>query len=138
MVVTRGRKSASQHGMKVLLVSALLFMASVFGLAGTPGSFRGTVVDGPEKSDTWMYVEGHNHSVRRVYVSGATIRYDSEVPAADRKTPVPRALQVGTQVRVTAEQDDAGEWRATDIEILKIGGAEDEKKKVGAPTTSQS
>jgi hypothetical protein len=37
---------------------------------------------------------------------------------------------------VTAEQDDRGEWRAKDIEILKAE-PQDEKKTAG-PTTSQS
>jgi hypothetical protein len=123
--------------MKVLLFSALLLVGSLPLSAGTPGSFAGTVVNGPEQSDTWVYVEGHNHSVRRVYVSGAKIRYDADVPVSERKNPVPRALPAGMQIRVTAEQDDAGEWRAIEIEILKTGTSGDEKKSV-APTTSQS
>jgi hypothetical protein len=122
--------------MKSLLLSALVFFA-VPMLAGTPGSFRGTVVEGPESADACVYVEGHDHSIRRVYVSGAKVRYDDDLPAAERKQPVPRTLPAGTQIRVTAEQDDAGEWHATEIEILKLDAGEPEKK-ADAPTTSQS
>lgn len=123
--------------MKVLLASFVWLLLSCPVIAGTPGSFRGTVVAGPEKSDTWVYVEGHNHSVRRVYVGGVKIRYESDVPASERRSPVPQALEVGTQVRIIAEQDEAGEWRATDIEILKPSAPDDDKKLV-EPTTSQS
>lgn len=121
--------------MKVL-VSALLLFASLPLSAGTPGSFAGTVVNGPERSDTWVYVEGHHHSLRRVYVSGAKILYARDVPSSERQSPVPTKLTAGTEVRVTAEQDDAGEWRATQIEILKPR-APSENKKVAAPTTSR-
>jgi hypothetical protein len=71
-----------------------------------------------------------------VDVRGAKIHYDSEVPQSERQKPLPKALEVGTQVRVTAEQDDAGEWRATEVEILKVS-TQDEKKAT-IPTTSQS
>ncbi len=123
--------------MKVWLF-VLCLMANVALVAGTPGSFRGTVVQGPEKSDSWVYVEGHNHSIRRVDVRAAKVHYDSEVPASERRNPVPKVLPIGTQVRVTAEQDDGGEWRATEVEILKREAPADEKKKVVSPTTSQS
>lgn len=128
--------TASICGMKVLLSTAFIFLFSVAGIAGTPGEFRGTVVNGPEASGHWVYVEGHNHAVRRVDVRQAKIHYDSEVPPAERQDPVPKVLVIGTQVRVTAEQDDAGEWRATEVEILK-GNPQPEKKATG-PTTSQS
>lgn len=110
---------------------------AIFGWSGTSGEFRGTVVKGPESSEHWLYVEGHNHSVRRVFVGAAKIHYDSEVPPSERKSPVPRTLPAGTQVRVTAEQDNAGEWRATDIEILKASFGEPEKKP-DVPVTSRS
>lgn len=123
--------------MKVLLLAVIMVLASNQALAAAPGSFAGTVVSGPETSDTWLYVQGRNHSVRRVYVSGAKFHYDSEVPISERKTPVPTTLPAGTQVRVTAEQDEAGEWRATDVEILGNAAPVDEKKTAGS-TTSQS
>lgn len=128
---------ASHRGMKALLLSALLVLLSLPMLAGTPGSFRGTVVEGPRSADACVYVEGHDHSIRRVYVSGAKVRYDDDLPIAERQKPVPHTLPAGTQIRVTAEQDDAGEWHATEIEILKLDAGEPEKK-ADAPTTAQS
>ena len=125
--------------MKVLVFSVLVLLV-VVPLAmwsGASGSFAGTVVTGPEQSDTWVYVQGHNHRVRRVYVSGAKIAYDADVPVAQRQNPVPKAFLPGMRIRVTAEQDDAGEWRATEIETLKPDSPADDKKSA-APTISQS
>ncbi len=122
--------------MKVAFVFLLATVLALPLVAGTAGEFRGTVVEGPEHPDTWVYIEGRNHSIRRVYVNGAKIRYSEDVPPTQRKTPVPKVLPAGTQVRVTAEQDNAGEWHATEIEILQVEAPE--KKKPTAPTTSQS
>lgn len=122
--------------MKVLLCLMVMLLC-VSSFAGVSGSFRGTVVAGPDSSENYIYVQGHNHSVRRVDVSRAEIRYDAEVPAAARKAPVPRVLAVGTQVRVTAEQDATGEWRASAVEILQDEGGRNEKK-AAPPVTSQS
>ena len=122
--------------MKVLLPLVVL-LASIALFAGASGSFAGTVVQGPDQTSGWVYVEGHNHSVRRVNIGRAKIRYDSEVPKAERKDPVPKVLPPGTRVRVTAEQDEAGEWRANDVEILNSRGSDDEKKALD-PTTSQT
>ena len=124
--------------MKVLLLAVVTMVASYQALAAAPGSFAGTVVSGPGTSDTWLYVQGRNHSVRRVYVSGAKFRYDSEMPGSERKKPVPTSLPAGTQVRVTAEQDETGEWRATDVEILENAAPVDEKKTVGSTTSKSS
>lgn len=121
--------------MKVLLWAALLLAVPL--MASTAGEFRGTVVQGPEPSDTWLYVEGHDHGIRRVDVSRAKIRYGDDVPAAQRKDPVPRAIPAGVQVRVTAEQDAAGEWRASEVEILGLEGPKPQKNTL-SPTTSQS
>jgi hypothetical protein len=121
--------------MKVCFWFALLAMITMPAFAGSPGSFAGTVVRGPDVSDSWLYIEGRNHSVRRVEVSGAKFEYDDDVPVRERKSPVPKALPPGTSVRITAEQDDAGEWRATAVEILKPSS---EEKKSAATTTSQS
>ncbi len=123
--------------MKVLLGWLMAMLTTLPLLGGTPGSFRGTVVQGPEQADV-LYIEGRNHSVRRVYVGAAKVRYDSEVPSTARQNPLPKVLPVGTQVRVTAEQDDGGEWRATDIEILKPDPQEQDNKKLAPPVTSQS
>jgi hypothetical protein len=121
--------------MKVWLCFALLWIVALPAFAGSPGSFAGTVVRGPESPDTWLYIQGHNHRVRRVWVGEARFEYDSDVPAVERKKPVPTALPPGTKVRVMAEQDEAGEWRATEVQIL---AAPPDEKKSAAPTTSQS
>lgn len=121
--------------MKVWLVFASLWLVVLPAFAGSPGSFAGTVVRGPESPDVWLYIQGHNHSVRRVDVREARFEYDSDVPAGGRKKPVPTAVPPGTKVRVIAEQDEAGEWRATTVEIL---AAPPDEKKSAAPTTSQS
>lgn len=118
---------------------ALLVLLLCFpSFAGTNGEFRGTVVDGPTTSNPCLYVEGHDHNVRRVYIGSAKYRYDSDVPAAQRHEPLPKVLPAGTEVRVTAEQDDSGEWRAKEIEILKSQTPESNDKKVAAPTTAPS
>lgn len=122
--------------MKVLFPFVLFFFATL-ALAAVTGSFAGTVVSGPEQSTSWIYVEGHNHSVRRVNVTRAKVRYSEEVPLAERKEPVP-ALTDGTEVRVTAEQDESGEWRATEVDILKPAAGSQPQKKQPATTTSQS
>jgi len=124
--------------MKVLLVAVLLGLACPWLVAGTLGSFRGTIVRGPDQSSGWIYVEGRNHTLRRVNASGAKVEYESDVPAEERKKPIPKVLPLGTPVRVTAEQDDGGEWHATEIEILKAEPPSDDEKKLSSPTTSQS
>ncbi len=98
----------------VLAVCALL-------CAGTPGSFRGTIVESTDATPetNWIYVQGRNGTARRVDVSRARISYDEDVPAADRHSQPIDALVPGVEVRVTAEQGSDGEWRASRVEILK-------------------
>jgi hypothetical protein len=86
--------------------------------AGTPGSFRGTIV-GAASGKNWIYVQGRNGTARRVEISRARITYDADVPAAARDSHAADALVAGAEVRVTAEQSSDGEWRASRIEILK-------------------
>ncbi len=122
--------------MKVLLFAVVATICASSLYAGTTGEFKGTVVDGPEHSGAWIYVLGQNHSIRKVDVTGARVSYDPEAPQSVRKGSPPKSLPAGTLVRVTAEQDAAGEWRATEIEIL---GTEPVREKKGPPPpTSQS
>ncbi len=94
-------------------------------LAGTPGSFRGTIVqDGrlnPERN--WIYVQGRNGMVRRVEISHARVDYDDSVPVGKRLSRPQNALIAGTEVRVTAQEGTDGEWRAIRIEILEQASA---------------
>src|SRR4051794_41875815 len=95
-----------------LLVATLLMMTSAL-LAGTPGVFRGTLVDGPgnEKIDgRWIYVKGRNGSLRRVEISRAKVSYMDSVPEGKREKLPESALKPGAVVRVTAEPDKGGEW----------------------------
>ena len=96
------------------LVALILFVVSFVWLAayaGTPGSFRGTVVEGDEgvPSEGWLYVRGRNGSIRRVDISNASIGYDESVPRDQQKPTAREHLQPGADVRVTAEQDSRGE-----------------------------
>jgi hypothetical protein len=98
---------------------ALLLGLMAMAIAGTPGSFRGTIVDRPTAEKGWLYVQGRNGTARRVEISHAQIVYDEDVPTAERRPNPEDALVVGTEVRVTAEQGSDGEWRASQVEILK-------------------
>lgn len=113
------------------LGAGLLLLAALLS-AGTPGSFRGTVVDGPHSpsGQQWIYVQGRNGMARRVEVSRASVSYDESVPAAARLARPKDALVTGAEVRVTAEGGSDGEWRATHIEILKQPSARAAGKSV--------
>lgn len=108
-------------------------MMSTTLLAGTPGVFRGTLVNGPgnEKVDgRWIYVKGRNGSLRRVEISRAKVSYMDTVPEGKREKLPETALKPGAVVRVTAEQDKDGEWRAEEIELL---GDDDVDQMYGLP-----
>ena len=101
------------------IVSLILGLTAVVS-AGTPGSFRGTIVDGPhDAGKNWIYVQGRNGMARRVDISHARVSYDESVPTATRLAKPEDALTTGAEVRVTAEQGSDGEWRASQVEILK-------------------
>jgi hypothetical protein len=106
------------------LIAAVLALTGL-AFAGTPGSFRGTIVDAPPASsgNRWIYVQSRNGTARRVESSHARVTYDESVPAADRRDNPADALLPGTEVRVSAEQGSDGEWKASRIEILKTAGS---------------
>lgn len=107
--------------LRALLPILVLLIAFPAAWAGTPGVFQGSVVEPPIHHEPgWMYVAARNGSVRRVAVAGAIFAYDDEVPASARRTPVPQLLPAGTRVRVTAEQNAAGEWHASRVSILEV------------------
>lgn len=90
---------------------------------GSPGTFLGVVVSAPGAAkDGWIYVQAKNGMVRRVEISSAKVVYADEMPRSKRKASPKRALQPGVEVRVTAEQDASGEWRANRIEIVTEAG----------------
>lgn len=110
----RGLRHSSRLVPLILLLSTLV-------CAGTPGSFRGKIVEGPHTAAerNWIYVQARNGMIRRVEISHAQVEYDEDVPAASRSRNPQDALKAGAEVRITAEQGSDGEWRASRIEVLK-------------------
>jgi len=101
---------------------ATMFCVALSALA-VDGTFQGKVVDPPEDAphvDGWIFIQGHNNSLRRVEITHAKIVYGEEIPAAKRRKCGRDCLEPGQLVRVTAEQDSGGQWRAKEIEILRL------------------
>jgi hypothetical protein len=110
-----------KRGWVMLLVSALLLLP-VRGF-GVDGMFQGKVVDPPVSVSVkpgWIFVQGRNHMLRRVEVAHAEIVFGARVPASQQHSCRMECLEVGQEVRVTAEQDSNGEWRAKKVEILQL------------------
>jgi hypothetical protein len=87
----------------------------------TEGSFRGTLIAPPdtEPAQGWLYVKGRNNLIRKVEVSHARVSY-SEEPSSEGKQTTADKLEPGTEVRVTAEQDCSGQWRASEVEVINM------------------
>ncbi len=88
----------------------------------TLGVFRGKLVEPPPQQDRagWIFVQSPKGMLRQVEVSKAKILYADDVPQAGRSESPRADLVPGTEVLVTAEQDNAGEWRATEVQILSL------------------
>ncbi len=110
------RKMAVPTFLAFLLVATYLW-------ADTPGTFRGVVIHGPDMTPGWMYMKSGNGPARRVGISRAQVVYSDTVPARERQKMPALSIATGAEVRVTAQQDTNGEWRATRIEILSLHGA---------------
>ena len=107
---------------KIVTVISLVLWLTLSPLsAGTPGTFRGKIIEAPpgKEHQGWLYIQGRNKLLRRVAVENAAVVYADGVPSPQREKVPADALVEGAEVRVTAEQDEAGEWRALRIEILK-------------------
>jgi hypothetical protein len=89
-------------------------------LSATAGSFRGVIVHGPKNQPGWIWVKGAHSTLRKVEISGAQVVYDRAVPSSERQRPPQLSMKTGVEVRVTAEQDGHGEWRAIKVEILSV------------------
>lgn len=109
---------------RLAIVACLTFSLLPALLGATTGSFRGTIVRGPDVNPGWIWVKSANGILRKVGVSGARVLYDNTVPNIDRERQAELSMKSGAEVRVTANQDSDGEWRASRIEILKIKSAE--------------
>lgn len=121
--------------LRALATVSLLLALTLAAFAGTPGIFQGRVYQDAKPTPGWIYVQSRNGMMRKVDVSRARVTYSSSVAAADRATDAARDLVNGTEVRVTAEQDAAGEWHASRVEIIQIqrhqlqSGAQDGPRK---------
>lgn len=106
--------------LRATMLPALLLAMALLAAAGTPGVFVGTIVEcsGPMDGERWIYVQSRNGMVRKVESSGAGVVYGRSVPRRLRARVPREGLVTGAQVRVTAEQE-AGEWRAREVEILR-------------------
>ena len=106
----------------VLCLALGLLLGSVAASA-VDGTFRGRVVDPPANERAvpgWIFVEGKNHMLRRVEVAHALIVFGEDVPVSQHRKCNAECLSPGQEVRITARQDASGEWRAKQVEILKI------------------
>jgi len=108
---------------------ALLLASGLY--AATPGTFRGHVVElaDVKKVPDEIYVISPNGSLRRVRISDARVSYSDEVPAKYRTEEAATVLVHGAEVRVTAEEDGHGAWRASTIEILHVPGSPRARRK---------
>ncbi|MGZ4822822.1 MAG: hypothetical protein ACXVY9_10830 [Terriglobales bacterium] len=102
------------------LTLAVLVVFAITMWADTPGIFRGVVIHGPEIMPGWLFLKSANGQVRKVGISRARVVYSDSVPAKERQKAPAMSIGAGTEVRVTAQQDEDGEWRATKIEILNL------------------
>ncbi len=105
---------------RALFVVSTVFLLCLSAAAGTPGTFRGVLVEGPAAThvDGWVFVKGKNGMLRKVEIKRADVRYEDTFPEEKRKK-IPRAaLKPGIEVRVTATQGSDGEWHASEVEIV--------------------
>lgn len=98
----------------VLLISVIAF--------ATLGVFRGKLVEPPPQQYRagWIFVQSPKGMLRQVEISKARIIYGDDIPQTGRSDSPTADLVPGTEVLVTAEQDAAGEWRATEVQILSL------------------
>jgi hypothetical protein len=104
------------------LLAVVTFLLSIApaALLATSGTFRGVVTDPPsgDSSAKVLYVKARNGMVRKVDISSAVVVYEASVPESSREKKPAQALKSGVDVRVTAEQGDSGDWKATRVEIV--------------------
>ena len=123
-------ENAAPHlGIRIIMrVGSVFFL--MFALLGSgpfvsaaDGTFRGKVIDPPIAEAPvpgWIFVQGRNRMLRRVEVAHAVVVFGDEIPPKQRHKCNSKCLGPGQEVRVTARQDSAGEWRARRVEILRL------------------
>ena len=112
------------HRLRLAIAACLVLSLLPALLSAATGSFRGVIVRGADDNPGWIWVKGADGMLRKVGVSGARVVYDNAVPNVDRERRPQLSMKSGVEIRVTANQDGDGEWRASRIEILKIKSAE--------------
>jgi len=110
-------------------VLGLIFglLISSIPLSAADGTFRGKVIDPPKNIPLvpgWIYVQGKNLMLRRVEVAHAVVVFGDAVPFKQRHKCDSECQSAGQDVRVTARQESAGEWRAKRVEILHLAQQE--------------
>jgi hypothetical protein len=111
------------HCMRRRLTAALLLVFAIAPLWAVDGTFQGRVIDPPQSRAAvpgWIYVQGANHMLRRVEVAHAEVVFADNVPVNRKRRCNMDCLSTGQEVRITAEQDKSGEWRAKRVEILQL------------------
>jgi len=106
--------------MRSARIAMVLFVLVLPAFSGTPGSFRGILLEGANTRPGWMYVQSRNDVLRLVRISGAAVSYGDDIPPNLRHEDPRKSLHPGAEVRVLAEQDGHGDWRAKQIEILRL------------------
>src|ERR1051326_8504001 len=104
-----------------ILVLTCAMLLSSPQLSAVDGTFRGKVIEPPANQPLvpgWNFVQGRNRMLRRVEVAHAIVVFGEGIPAHQRHKCNAECLSAGQEVRVTARQDSAGEWRAKRVEIL--------------------
>lgn len=100
----------------------MLFCWPLLAGAGTAAVFRGEVVRFADAGPHTIFVLGRRGSLRKVRVAGASVSYAASVPAAIRERDAVCGLKHGAEVRVEADENGQGLWRARTIEILRAAG----------------
>lgn len=109
----------------LFLLAVIVLCGAVVELNAIDGTFEGRIVNpAPQQNlpQGWIFVQGRNHMLRRVEITHAIIVFAQEIPAGQRRKCGPECLEPGQEIRVTADQDSSGEWRAKRVEILRLAG----------------
>jgi len=113
------------HRRAWFLIEAVFLAASCLcqHALAADGTFQGKVIDPPANEQVrhgWIFIQGPNRSLRRVEVTHAVVTLGPEVAHSGKRKCDWECLAVGQEIRVTAGQDAAGEWRAKRVEILRL------------------
>jgi hypothetical protein len=104
-----------------LLLGCVLLVCGAPSAFATLGVFQGKVVEGSKReAGTYIYVQGRNGMLRRVNIRSARVRFAEAVAPREKVAKPSEYLLEGAEVLVSAEQNNAGEWQAKEITILRL------------------